>query len=112
MLPPLSVFPDYYGMITSCDVTQSTGKSQNFQSSQLSAIICQDKTARFVHRSQNVDNSRVWDGNDIAGLEDDIVRSVAAFHQFVQIDGDRIVQVRRINRRGRIRRGIRDRSRG
>src|SRR6266852_5357660 len=50
------------------------------------------------------------DGNDIAGLENDVVGSVAAFHQFVQVDGDRIVQVRRINWRGGIRGGIGARS--
>src|SRR5260370_14985136 len=92
VLLPLEVFPDYYGMVAFCDVSQSTGKIANLQSWHLAPVIRQDETAGPRHRSNDIDNSRVRNGDDIAGLEDDVVRGVTAFHQFVQIDSDRIVQ--------------------
>src|SRR5216684_7548222 len=102
VLLSLSVLPHYDRMIAFRGGAQTTSERQNFQSGQLPAVICQDKTTRLAHRSQHIDNSGVRDGNDIAGLENDVVRGIAALHQFVQVDGDGIVQARRITPGGRI----------
>src|SRR5260370_32921393 len=78
----------------------------------LAEVICQEKHHRPAERPQNVDDSRMRNGNDVTGLENNIVRGVPAFHQLVQIDGDRIVQAGRITWRGRVRGGSGDRRRG
>ena len=83
MLLPLSVFADDNGMILFRGGVQTTGQSQNFQRSHLPAVIGKNESARPADGAQNIDDSGVRDRNDVAGLKNNIVGGVAAFHQLV-----------------------------
>src|SRR5207245_3015113 len=65
VLLSLSVLPNDDRMIAFRSGVQTPGESQHFQSSHLPAVIRQDETSGPRYRSEDLDNSRVGDGNDI-----------------------------------------------
>jgi len=88
----LTVLADNDSSILPRGAAQATGRGKQFQSAHLRAIIGHDITTGLAHCSEYVGDPRVWDGNDISGLENNVVCGASRFHQFVEVDGYRIAQ--------------------
>ena len=78
---------------------EAAGERENFERGELGAVVGNRVAAGLADGAEDVDDACVRDGDDVAGLNDDVVRHVAGFENLAEIDGDGVGE-----RRGNLRR--------
>ncbi len=95
MLLAGAVFADNHGTIGLGGTIQASGHRKQFQRGELRSIVGNCIAAGPTDGPENVDNSRVRNGNHVAGLQNDVVRHIPGFENLIQVDRDGVAQSRR-----------------
>ena len=89
------VFADDDGVIGFGGALEAAGEREDFERRKLGAIVGDGVAAGPGDGAENVDDAGVRDGDDVAGLDDDVVDHVAGFENLAEVDGDGVDERRR-----------------